>query len=420
MERKITNELLKWKRDSINKPFFLYGARQVGKTYSVLEFGEKYYRNIVYFNAYNNLDLEDILKKEKSLDRAIMKLEILSGEKIYKDETLIVFDNCYDVNIIKGLKIFGSENDYHVVIISADRLMVNKAHFEEFYYKQMTTMDFEEYLRNSDKVQLIDFIKESYDTDKPMPFHQMALDIYFDYLMCGGFPEVVNAKLNGDSELKIESLKQKIIAMYRSECITDENSPMRGIEIIDSMPWQLLKGNKKFQYGLIKKGARSKDYDPCINTLVANLILNRSFRLTDIKSPLSSVRDTESFKLYFNDVGLLYNMLHLNKSKLLTNDDIRRSLVENDVANTLINYGYNLYYYQSDGKSEVNFIVQNRIGKIIPIEVIDMKLVKAKALTVFLTKYGLNDAIRVTEDNFAKKKGIKCVPLYATFCLKDL
>ena len=421
MERKITNEFLKWKKDGVNKPLFLYGTRQVGKTYSVLAFGEKYYRNVSYFDTTNNPILKELLVKEKILDRVISKLSILSGEDIF-DDTLIVFDNCDDMDIIKSMKIFTMAN-YDVIIIGSNRDKISKVHMEDFYYRQMMPLDFEEYLQNTDKDQLIDFIKDSYDNNTPMPFHQMAMDAYNNYLMCGGFPEVVNAQLNGQNDLQIEAIKQKISDIYRSEYAKYDNNNinfLRSNEIINSMPFQLTKDNRKFQYGQIKKGGRSKDYEGSINILVANNILNRSYRLNDIKSPLSSVRDSESFKLYCNDVGLLYTMLHLNKNIFSNSDEIRRSLVENNLANTLLNNGYNLYYYQSDGKAEISFVIQNRVGKIIPVELVNMKLTKAKALRMFLNKYNLIDAIRITEDNFCLKKGIKYVPLYATFCLKDI
>lgn len=421
MERKITNEFLKWKNENISKPMFLYGTRQVGKTYSVLEFGEKYYKNVAYFDTMNNPLLTTTLIKEKILSRVIDKLMELSCEEIVKGETLIVFDNCEDVETIRSMKIFNNSM-YDVIIIGSNRDMINKVHMDDFYYRQMMPLDFCEYLLNTDKAQLVDFIKDSYINDTPMPFHQMAMDAYNEYLMCGGFPEVVLAR-NSQNDLQLEAIKQKIINIYKSECVKYDNnniSFVRSNEVIDSMPLQLTKENKKFQYGSIKKGGRSKDYEGSINTLVTNGILNRSYRINDIKSPLSSVRDLESFKLYCNDVGLLYTMLHLNKNKFMCDDEIRRSLIENNVANTLVNNGYNLYYHQSDGKAEISFVIQNRIGKVIPIDLVNMKLTKAKALSLFLSKYGLIDGIRITEDNFSFKKGIKYIPVYATFCLKDI
>ena len=423
MERKINDDLLKWKRDSLTNPFFLYGPRCIGKTFSVLEFGKKYYQNIAYFNTLNNKELSSLFDKEKVLDKLIKKLSIICGESIFKEDTLIIFDNLNDEKLMKELSIFGNNSEYHVVIISSNRNIINKTRVETFYYRPMYQMDFFEYLSCSDKVQLIDFIKDSYENNTPMPFHQMALDAYYDYLETGGFPEVVLAKYNNATELEIDAIKMKILDVIRAEYANFDNgnSFSKTDEIIRFLPEQLSKENKKFQYGLIKKGARSKDYEESINNLVTNGIINRSYRLNDVKSPLSSYKDLESFKLYFNDVGLLYSTLFLNKSKLTMDNDIRRSLVENDAANTLVKLGYSLYYYQSDGKAEIQFVIQDRRnGKIIPIEVVDMKLTKAKAMSMFLKKYELSDSIRLTEDNFSKKKNVRFVPVYASICLKDI
>lgn len=422
MERKINEDLLKWKRDSLNKPFFLYGPRQVGKTFSVLEFGKKFYKNVAYFNTYNNEELFNILDKEKVQDKLVSKLSIICGETIFQDDTLIIFDNCNDEKTIKALKIFANDNNlYQVVIISSNRMLINKVRIEGFYYRGMGTMDFFEYLSNTDKIQLIDFIKDSYDNDTPMPFHQMALDAYYEYVITGGFPEVIQAKINGANDYEIDAIKNKILDIYRGEYALYDNGSivLKCDEIIRFLPMQLTKENKKFQYGMIKKGARSKDYDTSINHLVTNGILTRSYRLNDIKSPLMGCKDSESFKLYFNDVGLLYTSLCLSKTKFMTNDEIKRSLIENEVANALLRSGYTLYYYQSDGKAEINFVVQSRNGKIIPIEIVNMKLTKAKAMSMFLSKFELNDCIRLTEDNFSKKKGTKMVPVYAACYIKD-
>ena len=421
MERKITDDLLKWKRDSINKPFFLYGPRCIGKTYSTLAFGRKFYRNIAYFNTDKNMELYSLLEKEKVLDKLVAKLSLLCGESIFPEDTLIVFDNCNEEKMIKGLKIFGHENSpYHVVIIGSNRIAITKNRVEEYYYRSMSTMDFFEFLSNSDKVQLIDFIKDSFDNNTPMPFHQMALDTYYEYLITGGFPEVVNAYLDGASDLEVEVIKRKIMDIYRSEYSMYSNGSelLKCEDVMNVLPICLTKDNKKFQYGVIRKGARSKEYEASINNLVANGVLNRSFRLSDVKSPLLGSRDIESFKLYFNDVGLLYTSLFLNKHRFLIDYDLRRSLIENEVANSLIRLGFNLYYYQSDGKAEISFIVQDRNGKII--EVVNMKLTKAKAMSLFTSKFNMEECIRLTEDNFSKKKGVRFIPVYAVCYLKEL
>ena len=421
MERKITNDLIRWKNDQNKKNLLLYGTRGIGKTYSVIEFGKNNYKNIAYLNLTNNNELLDAFQNENSVERLILKLSILTNESIFKNDTLIIFDNCDNVDFIKKTIPFGKE-DYDVIMITSHQNILNEIKSEELRYCKMNSMDFEEFLLNSDKKQLIEFIMDSYQTLKPMPFHQIAMELYYDYLLTGGMPEVVNAYFNKVDDFKIDAIKQKILNIYISDiCLFDNTIDCsKRMEVFNILPYQLNKENRKFQYGLIKKGGRSKEYESSINYLVSNGIVNRCYRLLDIKSPLSTVKDNESFKLYLNDTGLLFTMLHINRVKLLTDMNIRRCLIENNVANNLVNNGISLYYYQSDGKAELSFVVQNRIGKIIPIEVVDKSLTKAKSLSLFLTKYEIKDAIRITEDNFAKKKDVRYIPIYAAFCLKNL
>lgn len=422
MERKINDELLRWSSDA-KKPLLLYGCRCVGKTYSCLSFGKQRYKNVAYFDCTNNLELFELFSHEKNIEKIILKLQMISNESIFQYDTLIIFDNCNYSELIKAIKIFSSDsNPYHIIIVTDRKDILNNVKGEELRYLQMYPMDFEEFLNNSDKKQLVDFIKDSFVTLSPMPFHQMAMDSYFDYLITGGMPEVVNAYFNKESFNIIESIKQRIISIYKSEIsmYCNLNSVPKAFEVYDILPYQNKKDNHKFQYGLIKKGGRSKDYEEAINYLVNNNIVNRSYKLNDIGSPLFKNKDEDSFKLYFNDPGLLYTGLHLNKMKLLTDLDTRRMLIENNIANTLNSLGYNLFYYQSDGKALVEFIVQDRLAVITPIEIADMKLVKSKSLSIVQTKFNMDNGIKISEANFEKKRNVKIIPCYASFCLKDL
>ena len=169
----------------------------------------------------------------------------------------------------------------------------------------------------------------------------------------------------------------------------------------------------------MRTGGRSKDYEKAIEFLANNGIVYKCHKISEVNPPLSKCKDPESFKLYLNDTGLLFMMMHLSKIKLFTDDSLKYILFENSVANSIINCGYNLYYYQSEGKAEVPFVIQTRAGKIIPIEIVNKNISKAKSLSLFMSKFNINDAIRFTEDNFSIKKGIKYVPIYASFCLKE-
>ena len=422
MERKIDLYFQKWKKDVIRKPLILYGAKQIGKTYSVLSFGKKEYKNTVYINSQNNKELKEIFQKERSTEKLILRLSTLSGETILKEDTLIVIDNVNDLDIIKGLKIFGSEHSkYHIITIITTKDKLSEFKGEELQFKAMYSLDFEEYLWAKDETSLANLIKESFEKRKTNPFHKVALELFEEYLTTGGLPEVIEASLNEKDEYELDAIKQKIINVYKNEVSLNNvliDIP-RGIEVIDSIPEQLQKENKKFQYGLMGTGKRAKEYESTINYLVNNQLVYRSFKIKDVKSPLSSCKDADSFKLFYIDEGLLYTAMHLNKKKLLSDENIKEVLYENHIAKTLSDAGYSLYYYQSDGKAEVNFVIQNRNGQIIPLELTTKTNSKAKSLAVFMKKFTVAGAYRVTENNFSTKKNIRYIPVYAVFCLND-
>lgn len=421
MERKIEEFLKKWQKDVIRKPLVLYGPKQVGKTFTAIRFGSNEYKNVVYFNTENNPDILNLFTKVKTPEKLILNLSLLSGETILKEDTLIILDNVNDIEIIKGLKLFGSEHKYHIIAITSRRENLTEFKGEELQFKGMNGLDFEEYLIAKDEKSLAELIKESFAKRKICPFHKVALELFQEYLITGGLPEVVQAELDGKNAYEIDAIKQKIIDVYKKEialCKNLINIP-RGIEVLSSIPLQLRKENKKFQYGLMGSGKRAKEYESTINYLVNNQIVYRSYKITTVKKLLSSCRETDSFKLYMPDDGLLFTALHLNLKQLLSDEALKETMYENHLAKTLAEAGYSLYYYQSEGKAEVNFVIQNRLGKIIPIELTTKSASKAKSLSVFIKKFTTEQAYRVTENNFQTKKEIRYIPIYAAFCLND-
>lgn len=422
MERKIEEFFKKWQKDIIRKPLILYGPKQIGKTFTVLNFGKKEYKNIVYFNTENNGEIIELFAKEKNIDKIILNLSLTSGETILKEDTLIILDNLDNLDIVKGLKLFGSERSkYHIIAITSRRERLNEFKGEELQFKGMNEMDFEEYLWAKGEKSLAELIRESYTKHKLCPFHKVALDLFQEYLMTGGLPEVVQADLDGKTIYEIDAIKQKVIDIYKKEISLNKvliDIP-RGIEVINSIPNQLKKENKKFQYGCIGPGKRAKEYETAINYLVNNQLVYRSYKIKNVKSPLSSCRETDSFKLYLPDDGLLFTMLHLNLKRFASDEKIKETLYENHIAKTLVEAGYSLYYYQSEGKAEVNFVIQNRLGQIIPIEIATKSMSKAKSLSVFIKKYITQQAYRITENNFSTKKEVRYIPVYAVFCLND-
>lgn len=421
MERKIEEFLKKWQKDTARKPLVLYGPKQVGKTFTALNFGKTEYKNTIYFNTENNEELLNLFSKEKTPEKIILNLSLLSGETILKDDTLIILDNVNDKEIVKGLKLFNSDYKYHLIAITSRRENLADFKGEELQFKGMTGLDFEEYLIAKDERSLASLIRESFTKHKVCPFHKVALDLFQEYLMTGGLPEVIEAELAGKSPYEIDAIKQKIVDVYKKEIALSKNliEIARGIEVFNSIPNQLRKENKKFQYGLMGTGKRAKEYESTINYLVNNQIIYRSYKITTVKKLLSSCREVDSFKLYMPDDGLLYTMLHLNLKQFLSDENLKETLYENHIAKTLAEAGYALYYYQSEGKAEVNFVIQNRLGKIIPIEITTKSQSKAKSLSVFIKKFTTEQAYRITENNFQTKKEIRYIPVYATFCLND-
>lgn len=423
MERKILSFLKKWKNDESRKPLLVYGSKQVGKTYTVVKFGESEYTNVVYIDASNEESLVEALKKEKTMESIIAKLKEFTEEEISKNDTLVVIDNLNSVEIVNSIKTFGKfKNDYHIIMITSLRENLSRFKGVELQFKSLLPMDFEEYLVALGKEELVDFIKSSFKNNTKLPFHSVAMEYFNSYIATGGMPEAVYLSVTKGNTLLINSVFDKIMDTYRKEMGLQENliDITRSQEVYESISLQLQKANKKFQYGLIKDGGRSKEYESALNFLHNNGFIYKCYKLSDVKSPLSACKDKDNFKVYMNDTGLLYKKMYLNYNKFSNSSFYKSILYENSVAISLINTGYSLQYYQSDGKAEVDFVIQTRAGNIVPIELVPFTKTRSKALSVFMTKYGIKEAIRVTQDNFCMRKGIRYIPVYATFCLSEM
>ena len=423
MERKIIKFLEHWQTDINRKPLVIYGSKQVGKTYTAMKFGEKNYGSVVYFDSNNNKKFVELLKKQNTIDGIISKLSEISCTEIVKNDTLIIIDNVNNVEIVNTLKSFGKfKNDYHIILITSLRDNLSKFKGVELQFKSMLPMDFEEYLMAVGKEELIEFIKNSFKNNTKMPFHKVAMEYFNYYVMTGGMPEAVELSIRDQNILLLNSIFDKIIDSYKKEMALQENliDITRSNEVYNSIPEQLSKSNKKFQYGLIKDGGRSKEYENALTFLHNNGFIYKCYKLQEVKSPISNFKDKDNFKVYMNDTGLLYKRLNINSTIFESEESSKLVLYENSVAISLISSGYTLYYYQSDGKAFIDFVIQTRTGNIIPIELVPFSKTKSKALSVYIGKFKPSEAIRVTQDNFCIKKGVRYIPMYATFCLSDL
>lgn len=432
MQRNAMKDLIAWKNKKNRKPLLLYGARQVGKTYLVKEFGQKYFEDIIYVNFETNSIVGSIINEDISPNYIIKNLEIIFNKKIDKEKTLIFFDEIgSNTRALTSLKYFYEDaKEYH--IIGAGSLLgvhikqkdfsfpVGKVDFLTIY-----PMSFDEFLINTNNELLKDKILECYNTNLPLPntMHEKAKDLYYDYLTIGGMPEVVQEFINSNSLISAIDYQKSIIESYKNDitkyCL-NYNESNKILATFDSIPLQLAKDNKKFQYKTIQKGGSSSIFGESINWLVNAGIVNKCVK-TKIGVPLKMYEELESFKLYMNDIGLLTNLsefpLYLIKNREAVNESMIGMLTENYVASSLRYNGLNLNYWKNDYESELDFILQSEKGSIIPLEVKTSTHVKARSLNNYIQEFKPNYAIRVSTRNFGFKNGIKSVPLYAVFCI---
>lgn len=422
MERKITNELLKWKIDNYKKPLLLYGVSGSGKTYTCLDFGKKEYKNTIYFDCADNLELSYVIEKNNVVEKLIRALSAISLETILKEESLIIFDNVTDKVINSIKKIFTGTVEYHIIMLTNDNLFVKKHKTDTIYYKKMDLVTFPEYLKYVGKDQLIDFIKASFKSNKPCPFHSMAMEAYNDYVITGGYPNAIKSYKEEGNYNALSDVHAKNIKLIKYKLIELDNliDIKRGQEAYNNIELQLLKDNKKFQYGAIKPGARSKEYEKSIKFMNDNQMIIKSYRVNALTSPLSKSKDEDSFKLYYNDSGVLYKKMNISGNRLMTSDKLLEILFENNIVSTLYSNGFNIYHYHSGGKAYIDIVIQTRTGKIIPIEIIHGENnSKSKSLTLSMKKYNLPTGIKIGSEDFNYKNKIKYIPYYAVFCLTE-
>lgn len=433
MERKISKRLLEWKNDKEKTPLIVYGARQVGKTYTILSFGKENYKNVAYINFEDNSEISKIFEQDLEVERIIKELSVKLGITILEEDTLIFFDEIQACErALTSLKYFAeSETKYHVIAAgSLLGIAINrqKYSFPVGKVKMLTLypLDFEEFLWALDKKDLADMIRETFEQDKEFSLHSLANEYYRLYLAIGGMPRaILEYKEKQDMDFVTAILKDinnsYIADMAKYANPTETTKIMAVYNIISA---QLAKENKKFQYKLIKSGARAYEYETAINWLNASGIINQCTKIKEGKLPLSAFIEPESFKIYMSDVGLLCNKFGIPTNIVIVENDnmndFKGALAENYVCNSLVQCGLKPYYWESNGKAEVDFVVQDKEGNIIPIEVKSSIHTRSKSLNVFKNLYKIPYSIRISTKNFGFENNIKCIPLYSVFCLDNL
>ena len=433
MERKMSNILLKWKDDDEKMPLIVYGARQVGKTFTILSFGKKYYKNVAYINFEDNNEISKIFEKDLEINRIIKELSVILGISIFEEDTLIFFDEIQACErALTSLKYFAeSKFNYHVVAAgSLLGIAINRQKYSFPVGKvRMVTLyplDFEEFLWALNQKDLANMIRESFIENKELSLHNLANEYYRLYLAIGGMPRaVLEYKEKRDInfvEAILKDINNSYIADMAKYATPTETTKI--MSVYNSISAQLAKDNKKFQYKLIKSGARAYEYETAINWLNASGIIIQCTKTKEGKLPLSAFIDQDSFKIYMNDVGLLCNKFAIPVNAIIMENNnlnnFKGALAENYVCSSLVKCGLIPYYWESNGKAEVDFVVQDKMGNIIPIEVKSGIHTRSKSLNVFKSLYNIQYSIRISTKNFGLENNIKCIPLYSVFCLDTL
>lgn len=431
MKRKISQFLIKWKNNPYRKPLILQGARQVGKTYSILEFGRNNYENVAYFNFETNPSIGKTFEESLEPGYLIPILSRIANQTIVREKTLIFFDEVQLCErAITSLKYF-CENapEYHV--IAAGSLLGLAVGREKYSFpvgkvdmKTLYPMDFEEFLLALNEESLVTKIQNCYDNNTQMPqaVHEAAMNYYRQFLVVGGMPDCVDKFVETKDYILIRHTQKTILASYLNDMskYNRENEIKKTRLVYDNITVQLSKKNTRFQYKLIKKGGRASEFENAIEWLTLSGIATRIYQVEKAVKPLENYRNIDSFKTYVSDVGLLCakkdvvaeDVLYLSEEL----NDFKGGMTENYVCCQLIANGYTCYYWLSSRGAEVDFIIQ-RAGKIIPVEVKSAENTKAKSLSVYIETYKPEYSIKISGKNFGFENGIKTIPLYATFCL---
>lgn len=425
MRREAIKDLIKWKNDVNRKPLIIRGARQVGKTWIMKEFGKSYYEKTAYINFDNNERMESLFSGDFDISRIITALQIESGTFIEANNTLIIFDEVQEVPMaLTSLKYF-CENapEYH--IIAAGSLLgvalhkgtsfpVGKVDFMDLY-----PLNFIEFLNAAGHESLAKLI-ENCDFQLITSFKGKYIDLLKQYYYIGGMPEAVKSFIEYGDYTKVREIQNRLLLAYEQDF--SKHAPNETVPRIrmlwTSIPTQLAKENKKFIYGLIRQGARAREYELAMQWLLDCGLIYKVGRVTKPGLPLMAYQDFNAFKLFVVDIGLLSAMSQLDIKALLDKnrvfEEFKGALTEQYVLQQLIAYkNITPFYWTSESsRAEVEFIFQNGMD-IIPLEVKAAENLQAKSLKSYCSKYKPDYAVRTSMSDYRKEDWLINIPLYA-------
>ena len=432
MYRKIFEYLKKWKNNLYRKPLILQGARQVGKTYAILNFGKNEYENVVYFNFETNPKLKETFEENIAPNYLLPILSRLAEQTILKEKTLIFFDEIQLCErALTSLKYFQEQApEYHIIVAgSLLGVAVNRENFSfpvgKVDIKTLYPMDIEEFLLAMGEDELIRQIKTSFNENSPLPIilHELAMEYYRKYLLIGGMPECVAKFKETENYTLIRHTQEMILLSYLNDMSKyNTNNEIKKTRLVyDNITVQLSRENTRFQYKLVKTGGRASEFENAIEWLNLSGIISKIYCVQDIKKPLENYRNIDAFKIYISDVGLLCAKKQIVPEDILylsdELNDFKGGMTENYVNIHLDINSYTPYFWKNEkGRSEIDFVIV-RDGKIIPIEVKSSNNTRSKSLDYYIKTYKPEYSIRISSKNFGLENNIKSIPLYAVFCL---
>ena len=425
MYRTVMEQLQKWKAKKHRKPLVIRGARQVGKTWLMKAFGAAEYESVVYINFDNNERMRNLFEGSLAVERLVTGLELYAGHKIDPVNTLLIFDEVQEVpTALTSLKYFNEDAPQYQIICAGSLLgvalhqgtsfPVGKVEFLDLY-----PLSFSEFLMAMGKDRYVELLNQG-DFDMATMFKQDYSDLLKQYYYVGGMPEVVQAFVDNHDFNEVREIQQRILAAYEQDFSKHaHNETVPRIRMLwNSIPAQLAKENRKFIYGLIKEGARAKEYELAMLWLTDCGLVHKIHRVSAPSLPLKAYEDLKAFKLFLLDVGLLSCMVGLRQDVLLDGNELfkefKGALTEQYVLQQLKTIkGLNIYYWTADrGTAEVDFVIDN--GKdVIPVEVKAEVNLQAKSLKVYREKFQPQLSIRTSMADYKKEDWLLNLPLWA-------
>ena len=435
MKRKIYSELLKWKDSETKKPLMIMGARQIGKSFIVEEFCKKEFQRVFIFNLFERPDIVSLFKEPIPTQEKMSKLELLLGVPFNDHSTILFFDEVQESEeLISSLKFIAESDVKYRVICAGSLLGVKISRFKKSFpvgkvrLLHMYPMDFEEFLWAYGRKGLAEEIRICAASNKSMPsaLHDKCMNLYRQYLCCGGMPEAVIDMLAKDGN--VLQFETTILSDMITAYIADMNKYVRSTSEANrieacyrSIPAQLGNKSHKFQYSKVRKGARWRDFESAIDWLTASGMVVPCYMVGRPRSPLNAAEVDGFFKLFLSDSGLLANLMGVRLSSIMLDEPFEQKgvLVENYVATQLQLFLPRLHYWRSDNSAEIDFVLDARDG-VIPVEVKAGTNKRSPSLELYIKKFEPPYSIKIIQRNFGFENNIKTMPLYAVFTLNDL